>query len=102
MGEESDRYDLDTIDGWILVERGGHYGEADERQSHNGETVEDGFDDANVVQVLGVGEEINHSLVGQAEEGESSLFLFLFHDNMANEAMSLGLTTNIQLLTILM
>lgn len=54
MREESDRYDLDTIDGWILVERGGHYGEADERQSHNGETVEDGFNDANVVQVLGV------------------------------------------------
>ena len=72
MGVDSDRYDLDTIDGWVLVERGGHNGEADERQPHNGETVEDGFDDANVVQVLGVGEEINHSLVGQPEEAETT------------------------------
>ena len=102
MGGESDRYDLDTIDGWVLVERGGHNGEANERQSHDGETVEDGFDDSNVVQVLGVGEEINHSLVGQAEEGESSLFLILFHDNMPDEAMSIGLTTNTRLLIILM
>ena len=102
MGEGSERYDLDTIDGWVLVERGGHNGEADERQSHDGETVEDGLDDSNVVEVLGVGEEINDPLIGQAEEGESSLFLFLLHDNMAGEDASVGLTTNKGLLIILM
>ena len=102
MRKESSWYDVDTIDGWILVKRSGHDRESNERQSHDGETVEDGLDDSNVVQVLGIGEKVNHPLVGQAKEGESSLFLFLFHDNMADEAMSLGLTTNIQLLTILM
>ena len=101
MRKESSWYDVDTIDGWILVKRSGHDRESNERQSHDGETVEDGLDDSNVVQVLGIGEKVNHPLVGQAKKGESSLFLLLLHDNMAGEDTSICLTTNTQLLIIL-
>ena len=83
-------YNIYTIDGRVLVERGRHEGETDERNAGNRQEEQDRLDNTEIVETLGIGEEIHDSLIRQIKEGES-LFLvvrlgFRFHNLLSKSS----------------